>query len=94
MGSKLKGGARFRIRSMEAVKFLLVSLYVLGCCSLGCAQTPNLTVFQISPCNGTREDSVSRFKSDIYAVRADLSNCSIVTGPEDYRIVSRQETTT
>ena len=56
--------------------------------------TTNLTLFQIAPCNGTKTDTVSRFKSDIYAIKPDLSNCnvSVPGGGEDYRgIVSGRE---
>ena len=74
---------------METVNFLLALLCVMGFCSLGYSQTTNLTLFQIAPCNGTKTDSVSRFKNDIYAIKPDLSNCNSSSVPggggEDYR---------
>ena len=39
---------------------------------------PNITLslFEISPCGSTTLQTVSRFKQDVYAVQANLSDCA------------------
>ena len=59
--------------AMCSLFLLLLLSALLGPCS---GQDTNLTIFKISPCTPASPDSVSRFKSDIYAVLPDLSNCS------------------
>lgn len=72
-----------------AEKLVFVVLSVLCFSGLGDCQNTNLTLFKISPCNEAVVDTVSRFKSDIYAVEFDLSNCSNVSSVEDdMKIVS------
>lgn len=73
-----------------AEKLVFVVLCVLCFSRLGDSQNTNLTLFKISPCNEAVVDTVSRFKSDIYAVEFDLSNCSNVSSvdEDDMKIVS------
>lgn len=69
---------------------LLLSLCVFSFCTLGGSQNTNLTLFKIVPCSGVVLETVSRFKSDIYAVEPDLSNCSNVSVfQDDIKIVSK-----
>lgn len=67
---------------------VLASLCVLCFSCRGYGQATNLTLFQITPCTGVKVDTVSRFKSDIYAVVADVRNCTNVSLAEDHKIVS------
>lgn len=76
------------LHAMAAVNLLLASLCVLCFGARGYGQVTNLTLFQITPCSGVKVDTVSRFKSDIYAVVADLRNCTNVSLAEDFKIVS------
>ena len=63
-------------------------------CAVGNGQTTNLTLFQIAPCTAATVDTVSRFKSDIYAVQFNLSNClndsSAVHGLDNVTYVSAE----
>lgn len=48
-------------------------LFVLSVCALGHGQ--ELTLFKILPCSPVRMETVSRFKSDVYAVESNLTMC-------------------
>ena len=61
---------------------VLLALY----CTLG--QSQKLSVFHIQPCNGTLNQTVSRFKSDIYAVTPNYSLCFDGAQTSHKRIVS------
>ena len=65
-------------------------VYMMDTCSLyflafsillgvGSGQDTNLTLFKVSPCTTINPDQVTRFKSDIYAILPDLSNCSNIS---------------
>lgn len=54
-----------------------LSLIFLAGVSDGQKSNITLSLFEISPCNSPYPQSVSRFKSDIYVVKADLSNCTL-----------------
>ncbi len=62
------------------MNWLLCVCVLCFLCALGEGQDSNLTLFKIVPCGEVRVDSVSRFKSDIYAVEANLSQCLNVSG--------------
>ena len=50
----------------------------------------NLTLFYISPCNGTSVDNVSRLKDDVYAVLPDFSKCNLNVSDGTFNNVSRK----
>lgn len=60
----------------RCLQFLLLSALLLG---LSRGQDTNLTLFKVFPCTSIPPDKVSRFKSDIYAVVPNFSNCSNVS---------------
>ena len=50
--------------------------------TMGRGQETNLTLFEISPCGNPTTETISRFKSDIYAVMPDLSQCPNISQAE------------
>ncbi len=66
---------------------LAASVLLAVYCTLG--QSQKLSVFHIQPCNGTFNQTVSRFKSDVYAVTPNYSLC-VFNGAQtsDKKIVS------
>ena len=57
---------------MKDIFLALVLLSALA--AVQCLRT-NLTLFEISPCGGDNVQTVSRFKSDIYAVKPSFEKC-------------------
>ena len=73
--------------------WLVISVTLLLLAGWGRGQPrPNITLslFEISPCSGSFKESVSRFESDIYVVKADLSNCTDGLGNGSSKIVSAE----
>ena len=53
---------------------LTITMTIVPLCG---GQMANLTLIEIAPCSGTVVQTVSRFKSDIFAVKASLGACPL-----------------
>ena len=63
------------LTAAKRVVLLLPLLLTTTTVPLCGGQTANLTLIEIAPCNGTVVQTVSRFMSDVFAVKANLGAC-------------------
>ena len=67
--------ASANVKKMCELKGVWLSLVLMSAMAVIQSQRTNLTLFEIYPCSNVTKQTVSRFKSDIYAIKPSFENC-------------------